>query len=200
MKDMFGNEAIILPEENEEEIWATIEDDPLYQGFSFSSFGRVRYNKTGTIRSPREDKNGYFKITRHLRNDEGILVTKDIRIHRAVCIAFWGQPEGENNITDHIDGCRVNNYYKNLRWTNRHGNRMNRQNYNNKYVWNWDDIPIVQLNKKNEVIAEYGGAGEIVKALGLSRMQLLAHLKGQRRAFQIGRFIPADEFVKQKNF
>lgn len=200
MKDMFGNEAIILPEENEEEIWVTIEDDPLYQGFSFSSFGRVRYDKTGTIRSPREDKNGYFKIPRSMKNDKGILVTKDIRIHRAICIAFWGQPEGEKNIVDHIDHCRTNNYYKNLRWTDKYGNRTNRSYYGNKYVWNWDCTPIVQLNKKNEVIAEYSGAGEIVAALGLSRAQLLAHLKGQRRAFQIGRFMPANEFVKQKNF
>jgi hypothetical protein len=48
-----------------------------------------------------------------------------VNIHRLVCEAFNGAPTAEYNICDHIDRCIINNYYKNLRWTNNSGNMAN---------------------------------------------------------------------------
>lgn len=199
MKDIFGNVATILPEENEEEIWVPTDDFGL-PGFSVSSFGNIRNEKTQHVRTLYPNKNGYLKSCNRVKNKDGKYVSKDMNAHRLVAMAFWGKPEGTKNIVDHIDGCRCNNYYKNIRWTDHFGNRANRH-CQKKYIGNWDKTPIVQLNPDtDEVIAYYDGVAAAVEATGISRCQLIHHLEKHRRPFQIGRFIMAAEFAKEKNF
>lgn len=46
----------------------------------------------------------------------GYLFISEERVHRIVCSAFHGEPEGDRNIVDHIDTNRCNNRPENLRW------------------------------------------------------------------------------------
>lgn len=62
------------------------------------------------ILKPRKTKNGYLIIS--LFNG---IFQKNYFIHRLVAEAFINKPEGKNYI-DHLDGDKLNNYYKNLEW------------------------------------------------------------------------------------
>lgn len=151
MRDMLGNEAINLPAEGEVEIWKPIEDWPRYE---ISSFGRVRNVLKGNILMPIVDKNGYHKVCLYDYRD-GKTVRKDWRIARLVCLAFYGKPEGEKQFADHIDRCRINNYYKNLRWASGSESMKNR-NPSKSRNFNYGDkkTPILLLDKETGEILE----------------------------------------------
>ena len=53
-----------------------------------------------------------------------LCIGKEI-VHRIVCTAFHGEPEGDRNIVDHIDTNRWNNRPENLRWVTRLENLTN---------------------------------------------------------------------------
>ena len=47
------------------------------------------------------------------------------RVHRIVCWAYHGAPEGDKNVADHIDTNRCNNRPDNLRWVTKLENTLN---------------------------------------------------------------------------
>ena len=49
----------------------------------------------------------------------GYLFIGQERVHRIVCTAYCGGPEGDRNVVDHIDTNRCNNRPENLRWVTR---------------------------------------------------------------------------------
>lgn len=49
----------------------------------------------------------------------GYMLIGQERVHRIVCTAFHGEPEGDRNVVDHIDTNRCNNRPENLRWVTR---------------------------------------------------------------------------------
>ena len=51
-----------------------------------------------------------------LDKSNGYLMIGSERVHRIVCTAFHGEPEGDRNIADHIDTNRQNNRPENLHW------------------------------------------------------------------------------------
>lgn len=55
----------------------------------------------------------------------GYLMIGAERVHRIVCTAFHGEPEGDKNIVDHIDTNRQNNRPDNLRWVTKLDNAIN---------------------------------------------------------------------------
>ena len=55
----------------------------------------------------------------------GYMLIGQERVHRIVCTAFHGEPEGDRNIVDHIDTNRRNNRPDNLRWVTRMENILN---------------------------------------------------------------------------
>ena len=59
-----------------------------------------------------DDKTGYMFIGQE-------------RVHRIVCIAYYGEPVGEKNVADHIDTNRCNNRPENLRWVTKLENTLN---------------------------------------------------------------------------
>ena len=46
------------------------------------------------------------------------------RVHRIVCTAYHGEPEGDRNVVDHIDTNRCNNRPENLRWVTKLENTL----------------------------------------------------------------------------
>lgn len=99
------------------EEWAVVSDSPLY---SVSSYGNIINNETGASKSTRYDKDGYFLCDLYHQGS-----CKTIRVHRVVATAFCEKIEGDE-IVDHINGDKKDNYYKNLRWTNYRINNLNK--------------------------------------------------------------------------
>lgn len=60
-----------------------------------------------------------------LDQSNGYLMIGSERVHRIVCTAFHGEPEGDRNIADHIDTNRQNNRPENLRWVTKLENAIN---------------------------------------------------------------------------
>lgn len=55
----------------------------------------------------------------------GYMLIGNERIHRIVCTAFHGEPEGDRNIVDHFDTNRRNNRAENLHWVSKLENMLN---------------------------------------------------------------------------
>lgn len=82
-----------------------------------SEDGDVYNQKLDNILSKQLGKNGYESV--NLRG-------KTKYLHNLVCTAFHGiRPKGK--VIDHIDRCKTNNYYKNLRWSTPRENCINRK-------------------------------------------------------------------------
>ncbi len=54
----------------------------------------------------------------------GYMLIGQERVHRIVCTAFHGEPEGDRNVVDHIDTNRCNNRPDNLRWVTKLENTL----------------------------------------------------------------------------
>ena len=95
---------MIIPDEE----WRVIERAP---GYEVSSLGRIRNIKFGRLVKPQPDKDGYFQFT-------GVVGSKRtvVKIHRAVLIAFKGQPPSKLHLSSHEDGNKQNNRLGNLEW------------------------------------------------------------------------------------
>jgi hypothetical protein len=74
----------------------------------------------------------YFYVS--IKSDSGKRTTK--RVHRLVCLAFWGIPNNEKDTVSHLDGNWRNNKPHNLRWESLS------DNHNRKKEHGTDDIGI----------------------------------------------------------
>lgn len=54
----------------------------------------------------------------------GYMLIGQERVHRIVCTAYHGEPEGDRNVVDHIDTNRCNNRQENLRWVTKLENTL----------------------------------------------------------------------------
>ena len=104
-KQAIYDEYYSLNREDEE---IKIIDSVLYgyfPNYAISNCGRViNINKRMIVR-PYLNNAGYFLIT---------LNNKNIALHRLVCELFVGEPTKTDNVVNHKDFCRNNNYFKNL--------------------------------------------------------------------------------------
>ena len=119
-----------------EEFWRTIENFP---GYSVSSRGRIRTDKTGRILSLSENQFGLLQVG---------MMRDGVQYHRSVPLlvakAFIPQPSGLFNTPINLDGDRHNNQVENLvwrpRWFAAKYNRQFRIPYENPIL-----APIVEL-------------------------------------------------------
>lgn len=106
------------------ERWKKMEEFPNY---SVSDAGRIRNDKTGTIRKQRVNKNGYWNLT--FKKNGG---AKTIRGHREVMKAFKGDSD---LFVDHINGDKLDNRLENLRYATHQQNMLyEKQRYIGKYT------------------------------------------------------------------
>lgn len=104
--------AIDLPNEK----WCIY---PLMPDYAVSNVGRVKRLTEGQgtwaerLLSPCLDKDGYL-IAR--------LGCKSVKVHRMVCIAFYGTPLSPNAQVNHKDGIKTNNVVENIEWCTRQEN------------------------------------------------------------------------------
>lgn len=190
MRDFIGNEAVIVPEDNEVELWATVKDFPNYE---VSTFGNIRRVISKRELSKRLDKNGYYTVCLYKL---GKAYYK--RLSRVVCEAFYEEKDISNLVCDHIDKCRINNYYKNLRWTtpaenNRNRNSFKVQNWNTKHA----PVSVLLLDKDNNIVQEFSCALEAVEKTKWGWPDIAANLNGKRLPFRGGlHFVRKKDYIK----
>lgn len=198
MRDKFNVEAQILPEPEEEEIWLPA---PRFEDrYEVSSMGNVRRKQTKRLRAIDHDNGGYPIVCLKIDNKVNY-----VYIHRLVCEAFNGVPTPENNVCDHIDHCIVNNYYKNLHWTDYSGNGLNRKEKEpNRKRISWKKTPIVFISLDGRLLQRFDNIYIASEKLGISIQQIDHNIRGYRKPFKDGYFrIEADYLAsldKSKNF
>ena len=121
------------------EIWKDIENfENLYK---ISNYGRVKsLRKQVKILKARIDKKGYNHYA--IRKDNKIYEKK---AHRLVAQAFIPNPENKPQV-NHLDGNKLNNYYKNLEWC------TNGENQIHSYVLNPNRWNIFKYNNPRKKI------------------------------------------------
>lgn len=113
--------------------------------YQISNFGRVksfnkRKSKFGKILRARVDKKGYIHYA--LKKNK---IAKELKAHRLVAQTFIKNEDNKPQV-NHIDGNKINNYYKNLEWC------TNSENQKHSYVINPERGNIFKSNnprKKN---------------------------------------------------
>ena len=99
--------------------------DLIYKGiktnYKIDEYGNIfsfHIYKNGKLMKSRLDKDGYQKINLTINGKE-----KTCFVHRLVAENFvYNSDPKMNNIINHIDGNKNNNYYMNLEWTTAKGN------------------------------------------------------------------------------
>lgn len=117
--------------------WRTVyKEFPHYQ---VNPFGVVRstYKNRNHIKNQRIYRKSYYRTSFIHKS-----VFKTVWIHRMVGKAFVLNPRPDLFDTiDHIDRDTMNNFYKNIRWVNRHLNSLNKRTYRGvSMVGGWYNI------------------------------------------------------------
>lgn len=94
-----------------------------FENYSVSNYGRIENNKTNKILKPNITDEGYMNIS--LINKEN---RQNIPIHRLVCEYFNKKTNDNNNVVNHINEIKHDNYYKNLEWTSIKKNNQHSKN------------------------------------------------------------------------
>lgn len=135
-----------------------------YEGiYQISDSGIIKNKKTGRIRKPSKTHDGYYHIVLH-RNGKA----KTFLIHRIVASLFIGDADGLE--VNHLDSVRTNNNVSNLsictKVENAHnGDRIDR-------IARKRSIPVVQLNKDGELIAEFYGGRQASRSTGIPHQHI----------------------------
>lgn len=87
--------------------WSKIEGFPNY---SVSNDGRIRNDKSGELKIPTVNHNGYAEMDLY---DSG--QRSKVRVHRVVAQAYLENPDEKSQV-NHKDGNKLNNDYENLEW------------------------------------------------------------------------------------
>ena len=104
------------------EHWASIDG---YRNYEVSWWGRVRNTKTARILKPQTSTPGYLFVRLYKNGKANIHY-----IHQLVA-REWVSNSGEKRCIDHMDGCKTNNHYENLRWATHTENLRNRCKFPN---------------------------------------------------------------------
>ena len=187
MRDKYDVEATIIPEEDEKEIWVPA---PGFEDrYDISSFGNLRYRATGRLRKIVQDHNGYPAV--NLKIDGKVYF---VYIHRLVCEAFYGKPTPDKNVCDHIDRCIINNYYKNLHWTDYYGNSINHRE-KQRYNITVGKTPVIFFNNQGQYQQRFDNIIQAHEVLGISIQQIQLNLRGRRSPFKNGYFRTESEYL-----
>lgn len=153
----------------EREIWKSSSNP----NFEISNFGRLRKCNTKEIKKLYLNSSGYYK-------------SQGMFIHREVALQFVDGYSNENNIVNHKDENKLNNYYKNLEWCTR--------SYNELYGTKKEREKITQINthpsrktilcydKLNNFIKEYQSARDAARILNIPHTNIINCANNKRKS------------------
>lgn len=147
--------------------------------YKISNYGKVINTKRNNkILKPCLDNRGYLKVT--LRVD---YKRKDCFIHKLVSKYFVSNPNNYN-ITDHIDGNVLNNYYKNLRFTTVYENTNNpntsyriREGILKSDRGNHKEV--ILIDKDNNIIKEFRSIRQAAKYFNINPTYVTNYLNNK---------------------
>lgn len=147
------------------EIWKKVKG---FNDYSVSSTGRIRNDKTGTIRKLQVYAKDYYSVRLNYKN---------LLVHRLVAEAFIENPENKK-IVDHINGDRKDNRVENLRWVT---TRENLMGHGHEQRCNFHRIFIVALNIKTGETIRFKSKTDCAKYFNCNKSQIrIDHLYKQR--------------------
>jgi hypothetical protein len=142
------------------EIWEELESFP---GYSVSSFGRVRADRSGRILSLNENQFGLLQVG---------LMKDGIQFHRSVPLlvatAFIPRPSEPFDTPINLDGDRQNNHVENLMWRPRWFAIKYNQQFKHPYDYSIT-VPVIEL-KTGEV---FDNSFECAKHFGFLERDLV---------------------------
>lgn len=147
-----------------------------FDGYFVSKYGDIFSIKTGEVikLKPWKDNVGYYQVVMY--NNEG--KRKYRRIHRYVALAFCkGRKNGP--MVNHLDGNKLNNYYKNLEWTTNSINTQ--QGYDQDKYLDRHNCELIAISKKTGHRFLFKSIRECAEQLSLNRKTISSILKGEKR-------------------
>ena len=134
-----------------------------HENYSVSDTGLIRNNNTGRIRKGIPNYHGYLRV---------LLDQKQIRIHRAVALAFLPNPLNKPQV-NHKNGDKTDNRVENLEWVTDEENRQHAIN-----VLGVPEQAKTLLCVETGVI--YKSIGEAGRSLGMTPEQFRKKVKEQK--------------------
>ncbi|WP_181186563.1 NUMOD4 domain-containing protein [Lactiplantibacillus pentosus] len=153
-----------MTKENSKVIEAEIWRISPYEGYSASSLGNIRNDKTGRILKPGTTKLGYQIVT---------VGGKSRLVHQIIMDTFMSISKAEANVLtdiDHIDSCRNNNRLSNLRRC------THADNLKSAHRLALIRHACVALDKDGSIIMQASSIREMAEMLGLSTGCIQGHL------------------------
>lgn len=118
------------------EIWKPV---PGYEDYEVSQYGRIRSLKCGKVRVLKQTKKkpcrkGSKTVYLRVALTDRVGKIKQMRVHRAVLLAFMGPPPSEKHVASHIDGNSMNNWLLNLKWATQYENEADKELHGTKLI------------------------------------------------------------------
>lgn len=190
-------------EEREEECWKPVVG---YEGlYEISSHGRLKrlagysinrregytdselFHDECILKTRVHYKTGYV-LNQLLHQENSKTRRKCVSLHRLVAQAFVIQLKPEQKDVNHINGIKVDNYYKNLEWLTRgenniHARETGLRKKNKTGSAHPQSLPVHKLNKETrEIIKTYGSFGEADRENGISHILIRRVCQGKKKS------------------
>lgn len=145
--------------------------------YEVSNFGDIRETESGKLLNVSQNSKGYAIVSLPK-------VNKLVKVHRIVAEMFIPKPTGRNGRlpplqVDHIDGARMNNDVRNLRWVTASENAENQRGKKARYCKNTGkSIKRICLSTGEEQI--FGTLNEAAASVGLGTSTVYERLQSGR--------------------
>lgn len=143
-----------------------------FENYTIDENGLVKNSKSGRILKQKLTNMGYYLVCLSKNNKKYFKLT-----HRLVAEAFIPNPENKPCI-DHINTIRIDNRVENLRWVSHRENSNNPDTIKHIKNNNTQKIPIQQIDKNGNLVAEYESIGEAARINNFSQGNIHRCLNG----------------------
>lgn len=153
----------------QDEKWKKFPLKNLNNIYMVSNYGRLKNDKNKILKPAL--RSGYYSYSLNVDGKN-----KGFKIHRLVAKLFVKNDDHDRNVVNHIDGNKLNNYYKNLEWTT--------LQQNNQHAMDTGlikkTVRKVGQYKNNKLIKEFETLSQAAKEIGVNTGRIVEVCKGRR--------------------